>query len=60
MDHHPLPGIATGLSGPLATDGVHQRFSISKQDANILHQHLDDFQKADKDTRADIIQRAMA
>jgi hypothetical protein len=60
MDCHPLPSIATGLSGPLATDGVHQHFSISKQDADILHQHLDDFQKADKDTCADIIQRAMA
>jgi hypothetical protein len=59
MDRCPLPSIATGSSGPSATDGVHQCFSISKQDANILHQHLDDFQKADKDTHADIIQRAM-
>jgi hypothetical protein len=59
MDHYPLPSIATRLSGPSATDGVHQCFSIAKQDADILHQHLYEFQTVDKDTCADIIQRAM-
>jgi hypothetical protein len=57
MENDPLPGTVTG---PPTAANAHLRFSISKEDAEILRQYLDDFQNSETGGRAAIIQRAMA
>ena len=42
------------------TPNVHMGFTTTHQDAGILKEYLDDFQKANTGDRADIIQKAMA
>jgi hypothetical protein len=42
-------------ASPPAVDG----FSITPQDANILKGYLEDFQKADTETRTKVLERAM-
>jgi hypothetical protein len=60
MPNAPVPGIAIGPPGPSPIANTSAHFSIDKEDADILHQHLDDFQNADTGSHASVIQRAMA
>ncbi|KAN0131057.1 hypothetical protein V8E53_011193 [Lactarius tabidus] len=60
MENDPLPGTVTGQPAPSTAANVHVRFSISREDADILRQYLDEFQNSETGGRAAIIQRAMA
>jgi hypothetical protein len=60
MANVPLPGIAAGPPTPSPIVNACAHFSIAREDADILRQHLDEFQNADTDSRANVIQRAMA
>ncbi|KAN0138807.1 hypothetical protein V8E53_003195 [Lactarius tabidus] len=60
MPNAPVPRIAVDPPGPSPIANTSAHFSINKEDADILQQHLDDFQNADTGSCANVIQRAMA
>jgi hypothetical protein len=60
MANAPLPGTAARPPRPSPIVNAHTHFSIAKEDTDILWQYLEEFQKADTGSRANIIQRTMA